>query len=172
MQSTLAARIRPFLLRRTKGEVDLQLPDKTEMIQMVQIEGPQRDLYETVRLASTKRIQDEVAYKGFKQSQIIILDALLKLRQTCCHPNLVKLDAARKVTKSAKLDRLIEMLALLTEEGRKVLLFSQFTSMLELIKIELWRNNLGSSNSLVSPRIEPHQSNNFRKETFPSFRSA
>ena len=71
------------------------------------------------------------------QSSIVILDALLKLRQACCDPRLVKIDAARKVKESAKLDALLSMLDNLLSEGRRVLLFSQFTSMLDLIEIAL-----------------------------------
>jgi len=141
-RAQLARRIKPFIVRRTKKEVAAELPDKTIIIQHVELEGEQRDLYETVRLATTKRVRDEIAKKGFKHSRIMILDALLKLRQTCCHPQLVKLEAAKNVTKSAKLDMLIEMLIQLTEEGRKVLLFSQFTSMLFLIAVALEREGL------------------------------
>jgi len=137
MRSILAQRIRPFILRRTKEEVATDLPAKTVITKTFELEGAQRDLYETVRLASTKKIHDEIAGKGFRKSQIIILDALLKLRQVCCDPRLVKLAAARKVTESAKLELLMSMLSELHAEGRKVLLFSQFTSMLDLIAAEL-----------------------------------
>ncbi len=103
IRTALAARIRPFLLRRTKSQVCLELPDKTEIVRSIKLEGKQRDLYETVRLASSQKVRDEIEKKGFKQSQIMILDALLKLRQTCCDPRLVKLTAASKVGESAKL---------------------------------------------------------------------
>jgi SNF2 family DNA or RNA helicase len=75
-----------------------------------------------------------VASKGFARSQIVILDALLKLRQVCCDPRLVKADSAKAVKEHAKLDLLMEMLPELVEEGRRILLFSQFTSMLALIQ--------------------------------------
>jgi SNF2 family DNA or RNA helicase len=75
-------------------------------------------------------------------SGIIVLDALLKLRQTCCDPRLVKLDSARGVRESAKLELLMEMLPALLSEGRRVLLFSQFTEMLALIARELNRRHL------------------------------
>lgn len=136
-KKVLAGRVKPFILRRTKKEVTQELPDKTEIVQMVELEGSQRDLYETVRLATTKQVRDEIAKKGFKHSQIMILDALLKMRQVCCEPQLVKLTAASKVTTSAKLDMLIEMLEQLTADGRKILIFSQFTSMLGLIENRL-----------------------------------
>jgi SNF2 family DNA or RNA helicase len=136
-KKSLASRIRPFLLRRTKQEVAKELPDKTVIVQQIDLESAQRELYETVRLAATKKVRDEIADKGFKQSQILILDALLKLRQVCCDPRLVKLTAAAKVKQSAKLQELLEMLEQLTQEGRKILVFSQFTSMLNIIAQEL-----------------------------------
>ncbi len=80
-----------------------------------------------------KKVREEIASKGFARSQIVILDALLKLRQVCCDPRLLKTDAAQKVKERAKLDLLMDMLPELVEEGRRVLLFSQFTGMLDLI---------------------------------------
>ncbi len=142
-QRVLARRVRPFLLRRTKEEVAAELPPKTEILETVEPGGSQRDLYETIRLTMDQRVRDEVARKGLARSRITILDALLKLRQVCCDPRLVKLESARKrVAKgadSAKLDRLLEMLPELLADGRRILLFSQFTSMLDLIKPELDR---------------------------------
>ena len=133
----LAQRIRPFILRRRKEDVAKELPAKTIIPRTVELEAGQRDLYETVRSAMDKRVRDEIAAKGFARSQIIILDALLKLRQVCCDPRLVKSDAAKKVKQRAKLDQLMGMLPELVDEGRKVLVFSQFTAMLALIEIEL-----------------------------------
>ncbi len=138
----LARRLRPFVLRRLKGEVAKELPPKTEMVRRVTLADEQRDLYEAVRHVMSDKVREEIAAKGMARSSIVILDALLKLRQTCCDPRLVKLEAARKVKESAKLDELMEMLPTLIEEGRKILLFSQFTSMLDLIKPELKKANI------------------------------
>jgi SNF2 family DNA or RNA helicase len=82
-------------------------------------------------------VREEIALRGFARSQIVILDALLKLRQVCCDPRLVKATAARKVAERAKLDLLMAMLPELVDEGRRILVFSQFTSMLALIEDEL-----------------------------------
>jgi superfamily II DNA or RNA helicase len=133
----LAKRIRPFILRRSKEEVAKELPPKTLILQSVELEGKQRDLYETVRSAMDKKVRDAVAIKGFARSQIVILDALLKLRQVCCDPRLLKMAAAQKLRESAKLGLLKDMLPEMVDEGRRVLLFSQFTSMLDLIQAEL-----------------------------------
>ncbi|WP_306606436.1 DEAD/DEAH box helicase [Azonexus sp.] len=133
----LARRIRPFILRRKKEDVAQELPPKTIIVRSVQLEGAQRDLYETVRAAMDAKVRDEIAQRGFARSQIVILDALLKLRQVCCDPRLVKAMSARKVNERAKLDLLMAMLPELVDEGRRILLFSQFTSMLALIEEEL-----------------------------------
>jgi superfamily II DNA or RNA helicase len=136
-RGVLATRLRPFLLRRTKAQVASELPLKSEIVQRVELGEAQRDLYETVRLAMHEKIRAEIAAKGLGRSHIVILDALLKLRQACCDPRLVKIAAARRVKGSAKLDQLLTMLPELIEEGRRILLFSQFTSMLDLVKPEL-----------------------------------
>ena len=133
----LARRVKPFLLRRTKQEVVKELPPKTEMLRMVEIDGAQRDLYETIRVSMHEKVRKEIAARGFEKSQIIVLDALLKLRQVCCDPRLLKLEAAKQAARSAKLDELMDLLPPMIEEGRRVLLFSQFTSMLALIEERL-----------------------------------
>jgi SNF2 family DNA or RNA helicase len=136
-QKLLSSRIRPFMIRRTKVEVEKDLPPKTVILKPTELEGAQRDLYELIRVSMHQKVRDEIANKGLSRSQITILEALLKLRQACCDPRLVKIDKARSVTVSAKLEMLTEMLSELVSEGRKVLLFSQFTSMLDLIEPEL-----------------------------------
>jgi hypothetical protein len=142
-RAVLAGRLKPFLLRRTKAVVAADLPPKSEIVSPLELSGPQRDLYETVRLAMHEKVRQEIAAKGFARSSIVILDALLKLRQVCCDPRLVKLAAARKVSASAKLAHLMDMLPPLVEDGRRILLFSQFTSMLDLIKPELDNGGIG-----------------------------
>ena len=139
----LAARVRPFILRRRKEDVAKELPAKTIIVRTVELEGSQRDLYETVRSAMDAKVREAIADKGFARSHIVILDALLKLRQVCCDPRLVKLESAKKVWERAKLDQLMDMLPELVSEGRRVLVFSQFTSMLALIEQELVKAELG-----------------------------
>ncbi|MGA8840204.1 MAG: DEAD/DEAH box helicase, partial [Candidatus Aquilonibacter sp.] len=141
-RAALGARIKPFLLRRTKDGVAQELPEKTEIVQRVPLSGRQRDLYETIRLTMHKRVRDEVERRGLARSRIVVLDALLKLRQVCCDPRLLKLDAAAGIDESQKLDALMEMLESLVDDGRRILLFSQFTSMLDLIVPELAKRNM------------------------------
>ncbi len=142
-QKELSARIAPFMLRRTKDAVATELPPKTEMVRSVELSGEQRKLYETIRISMEKRVQTLLQEKGLVRSHIEVLDALLKLRQVCCDPRLVKLPAAAGVTRSAKLGLLTDMLPSLIEDGRRILLFSQFTSMLDLIAKELQRLDIG-----------------------------
>lgn len=133
----LSRRVQPFLLRRTKDSVVRELPPKTEILRTANFDKSQAQLYESIRVSMDKRVREAIAAHGLARSHITILDALLKLRQTCCDPRLLKLDAARKVRHSAKLELLMDMLPELLEEGRRILLFSQFTQMLALIEDEL-----------------------------------
>ncbi|MEB6590373.1 MULTISPECIES: DEAD/DEAH box helicase [Pseudomonas] len=134
----LVTRIRPFLLRRTKEQVATELPAKTEMVHWVELSDAQRDTYEAVRVAMDQKVRDEIARNGAARSQIVILDALLKLRQVCCDLRLVKgVESKGNQADKGKLGALLEMLEELLSEGRRVLLFSQFTSMLALIEQEL-----------------------------------
>lgn len=134
-RQVLNRRLAPFLLRRTKDAVVKELPPKTEIIQYVELDGPQRDLYETIRIAMEEKVRKEVAKLGLSRSHIIILDALLKLRQVCCDPRLLKVDSSmKKAAKSAKMELLTDMLPELIAEGRRILIFSTFTEMLGLIE--------------------------------------
>jgi superfamily II DNA or RNA helicase len=133
----LVQRIRPFILRRTKEMVAAELPPKTEIIQRIEMSGAQRDLYETVRAAVDRTVRSRLEQHGLGGSQIILLDALLKLRQTCCDPRLVRLSGARGINESAKLEALMERLPALIEEGRRVLVFSQFAEMIKLLSAAL-----------------------------------
>ncbi|MCB1984627.1 MAG: DEAD/DEAH box helicase [Burkholderiales bacterium] len=133
----LSRRLEPFMLRRTKRDVANELPEKTEIIRAVPLYEKQSALYESIRVSMEKKVRDAVAEKGFARSHITILDALLKLRQTCCDPRTLNLKEAQKLKQSAKLDLLMEMLPELLEEGRRILVFSQFTRMLGLIEGEL-----------------------------------
>jgi superfamily II DNA or RNA helicase len=132
--SALNRRIRPFLLRRTKAAVLTELPPRTDIVHRVELGREQRDLYESVRVAMDERVRLALADAGIERSRIVVLDALLKLRQACCDPGLLSMPAARKVTESAKLEALNELLEQLVDEGRRVLVFSQFTSMLDRIE--------------------------------------
>jgi SNF2 family DNA or RNA helicase len=167
----LARRVRPFILRRTKLQVAQDLPEKTETLLRVELDGTQRDLYETVRATMDSKLREAIAKQGLARSQIVVLDALLKLRQVCCDPRLLKLRSvaaegdraepgadgddsdvvvaertlqrhATSTAPSAKLELLRDLLPTLVEDGRRILVFSQFTEMLALIEVELTRLDL------------------------------
>ena len=133
----LAQRVRPFILRRRKQDVASELPPRTEVIQRVQLQGQQRELYESVRVAADVQVRRVLQRQSFNGAQISILDALLKLRQVCCDPYLVKGSKPGPSIERAKLERLAELLPTLLEEGRRVLVFSQFTELLDLIAQQL-----------------------------------
>ncbi|MEZ4400800.1 MAG: DEAD/DEAH box helicase [Kofleriaceae bacterium] len=130
----LRQRIRPFLLRRRKPEVELDLPPRTEIVERIELDAAQRDLYESLRLSLDAEVRAALKAAALPQVSMAILDALLKLRQCCCDPRLLKLPQARAVTGSAKLEHLLARLAELVDAGRATLVFSQFTSMLTLIE--------------------------------------
>ena len=138
----LAKRIAPVFLRRTKQAVLSDLPPRIDLIHRIALPPEQADLYESVRAAMDARVHEEIDKRGVERSHIAILDALLKLRQVCCHPGLLKLEAARRVTASAKLEYFLELVPELIEEGRRILVFSQFTGMLTIISQRLEKLNL------------------------------
>ena len=133
----LAQRVRPFILRRRKEDVAAELPPRTEVVKRLQLQGKQRELYESVRVASDEQVRRVLKRKGFTGAQITILDALLKLRQVCCDPYLLKGAAVSKSIERAKLEMLRDMLPALVAEGRRVLVFSQFTELLDIVGQEL-----------------------------------
>ena len=139
----LAARTRPFLLRRTKNEVARDLPDRVEEDLVVEFEGVQSALYKAeIKRARAQLLKIETA-KQLDKMRFNILTSLLRLRQICCHPRLLGLEDTKKTKSadttgdSAKLSALLELLEPLMEEGQKVLVFSQFVEMLEIIESEI-----------------------------------
>jgi len=140
---SLNRRTAPFLLRRSKDRVAAELPPKTELLRTTRFDAKQARLYESIRLTMEKKVQQAIAVKGLARSHIIVLEALLKLRQVCCDPRLLP-DRTRGASgvPSAKFELLFEILPEMLEEGRRVLLFSQFTTMLGLIEREVERRGI------------------------------
>ncbi len=137
----LAHKIGILILRRTKDQVATELPPKTEIPHLIELGTDEKDLYETVRSTMDKHVRQALAIRG-QEAQIVFLDALLKLRQICCHQDLIANKGSDPVSEnisqgprqSAKFNYLKELLETLKKENRKVLLFSQFTSMLDIIE--------------------------------------
>ena len=133
---TLLSRgLRPFILRRTKGQVARELPEKTEQTILCELSPRERTFYDGLRRHYRASVLDQVKRVGLKRSQMHILEALLRLRQAACHPGLV--DATKLSGSSAKLDVLIPRLAEVIAEGHKALVFSQFTSLLAIVREQL-----------------------------------
>lgn len=134
-QNRLAARLKPFLLRRTKLQVAKDLPPRTEEEVFANMEGVQAMLYK----AELKRIQKALlgldSDEAVKKNSFAILQGLMRLRQICCHPGLI--DPKYLKEESAKMIALFYLLDQLREENHKVLVFSQFVSMLDIIKARL-----------------------------------
>lgn len=128
----LAARVRPFLLRRTKAQVAKDLPERVEEDLLCELEGEQRTLYRAEFKHAQQMLLKVKTSKELNEFRFHFLTSLLRLRQICCHPGLVNPDL--KNAESAKLNACMELLEPLMEEGHKVLVFSQFVSMLEILK--------------------------------------
>jgi superfamily II DNA or RNA helicase len=131
----VARAVRPYLLRRTKAEVLSDLPEKTEQTLFVELGEEQRRAYDELRHHFRAELSGRIGRLGIGRSRIAVLEALLRLRQTACHPGLV--DPARIDDPSAKLDTLLEQLDEVIAEGHKVLVFSQFTSFLAILRRKL-----------------------------------
>ena len=128
--------MRPFILRRTKAEVAKDLPPKVESVTCCALEEAQAELYAALARKLRAQVLADVDQKGLAKSQMSILDALLKLRQICCHPRLLKIDIPGFTTNlpSGKFDAFKDMIMEIVEGGHKVLVFSQFVQMLQIIK--------------------------------------
>jgi len=132
----LKTRVKPFILRRTKAEVAKDLPPKIETTHYCDLVDEQRDLYSALAKRLRDQVMKDVEEKGLAKSQMSILDALLKLRQICCHPRLLKLDMPGLNTNlpSGKFDAFKDLVTDIVEGGHKVLVFSQFVQMLHIIR--------------------------------------
>jgi SNF2 family DNA or RNA helicase len=131
----LSHALRPFILRRTKQQVARELPAKTEQTIFCELEPAQRKQYDELRRHYRESLLQRVQANGLARSKMHVLEALLRLRQAACHPGL--LDTKRSEEPSAKLDVLLDQLDELREEGHKALVFSQFTSLLAIVRSRL-----------------------------------
>ncbi|WP_105169504.1 DEAD/DEAH box helicase [Pseudoalteromonas sp. T1lg23B] len=122
--------IAPFILRRTKAQVVQELPAKTELVKELEFSPKQAQLYASVQQQVESNLLNLFKEQGVQRSKLMFLDALLKLRQICCHSQLVD---KHSDASSAKLDWLTQHLPVMLEQGRRVIIFSQFTTVLDLI---------------------------------------
>ncbi|MBL9169002.1 MAG: DEAD/DEAH box helicase [Verrucomicrobiales bacterium] len=128
----LASRVRPFLLRRTKNQVAKDLPDRVEEDLLCELEGDQKNLYRAELKRAQQLLLKVQTRQELNENRFSVLTSLLRLRQICCHPALV--DGAMRKAESAKVNALTDLLEPLMEEGHKVLVFSQFVTMLDLLR--------------------------------------
>ncbi len=131
----LARALRPFILRRTKEQVVRELPARTEQTIYCELEPQQRKLYNELRTHYRDSLRSRIATDGMAKSKIMVLEALLRLRQAACHPGLI--DKKRLAEPSAKLEALLEQLQEVLQSGHKALVFSQFTSLLSIVRTRL-----------------------------------
>jgi hypothetical protein len=131
----VARAVRPYLLRRTKNQVLTDLPEKTEQTLVVELGTKQRKAYDELREHYRQELTGRISRMGIGRSRIAVLEALLRLRQAACHPGLI--DASEKDEPGAKLEALLGQLDEVTDEGHKVLVFSQFTSFLAILRQHL-----------------------------------
>jgi hypothetical protein len=136
----LAQALRPFILRRTKAQVARELPAKNEQTVYCEMEPPQRKLYNELRQHYRNALLGRIDAAGMAKSKIQVLEALLRLRQAACHPGLI--DPKRSGEPSAKLDVLLDQLREVLDEGHKALVFSQFTSLLKIVRERLDREGV------------------------------
>ncbi len=136
-QLKLRRKLRPFMLRRLKQDVAKDLPLKIEKLASCVMTRDQQLVYKNLLQASQRKISDLVARNGFQRSRMEILTTLLRLRQTCCHLELLKLKDLDSRYPSGKLDLFFELLDEAIDGGHRVLVFSQFTSMLAILRREL-----------------------------------
>jgi superfamily II DNA or RNA helicase len=136
-QTRLGRRLRPFLLRRLKKEVAADLPAKLEQVSFCELTAEQRAVYQQVIEATRKGVLEEAGAAGAAKSRMLVLSALLRLRQVCCDLRLLKLEGLNPSTPSGKLDLFGELLEEVMDGGHRALVFSQFVSMLTLLKERL-----------------------------------
>ena len=142
VQAKLRRKLHPFLLPRLKKDVAKDLPQKIERIAPCNLTQDQHRVYTQLLEESKRRINDMVQKDGFNKSRMEILKTLLRLRQTCCHIDLLKLDNIKSQHPSAKMELFFELLNEALDGKHRVLVFSQFTSMLAILKEEMTERNL------------------------------
>ena len=142
VEKRLKLQIYPFILRRMKRDVAKDLPDKVENIAYCELTDEQRDFYLQVLDSTKEELFKSIEQNGLEKSRLSIFSALLRLRQICCHPRLYDKDNVKNIMKSGKFEKLKVMLEEIIDEGHRILLFSQFVDMLDLIKAWLEREGI------------------------------
>lgn len=170
VEHRLKKQIYPFILRRMKRDIAKDLPDKIENVAYCKMTPEQKDFYLDVLDSTRQEIFDMISADGFEKSKMSVFSALLRLRQVCCHPRLYDKEGKMGIIDSGKFEHLKEMLEEIISEGHKILLFSQFVQMLDIIKD--WFDKTGIKYEYLTGSTKDRQTvvNNFNNNpTIPVF---
>jgi len=155
VQKRLKSQIYPFILRRMKRDVAKDLPDKIENIAYCELTPDQKDLYLQVLDSTKEELFKSIETVGLEKSRMSIFSALLRLRQICCHPRLYDKEGKLGINESGKFEHLQEMLEQIIAEKHRILLFSQFVGMLDIIKV--WLEEKGIKHEYLSGKTKDRQ---------------
>lgn len=155
VEKRLKSQIFPFILRRVKRDVAKDLPDKIEAVAYCELTPEQKDLYLQVLDSTKEELFKSIETVGLEKSRMSIFSALLRLRQICCHPRLYDKEGKLNINESGKFEHLQSMLEEIISEGHRILLFSQFVGMLDIIK--LWLEEKGIKHEYLSGATKNRQ---------------
>ena len=155
VEKRLKLQIYPFILRRMKRDVAKDLPDKVENIAYCELTDEQKDFYLTVLDSTKEELFKSIEQNGLEKSRMSIFSALLRLRQICCHPRLYDKNNVKNIIKSGKFEKLKVMLEEIVDEGHRILLFSQFVDMLDIIKA--WLDKTGIKYEYLTGKTKDRQ---------------
>ena len=166
VERRLKLQIYPFILRRMKRDVAKDLPDKVENIAYCELTDEQKDFYLQVLDSTKEELFKSIEQNGLEKSRLSIFSALLRLRQICCHPRLYDKDNVKNIISSGKFEKLKSMLEEIVSEGHRVLLFSQFVDMLDIVKA--WLEREGISYEYLTGKTKDRQTAVERFNSTPS----
>lgn len=166
VEKRLKLQIYPFILRRMKRDVAKDLPDKVENIAYCELTDDQRDFYLQVLDSTKEELFKSIEQNGLEKSRLSIFSALLRMRQICCHPRLYDKNNVKNVISSGKFEKLKVMLEEIISEKHRILLFSQFVDMLDIIKA--WLDKSGIKYEYLTGKTKDRQGAVERFNTDPT----
>ncbi|MBE7712261.1 MAG: DEAD/DEAH box helicase [Cyanobacteria bacterium SIG26] len=166
VEKRLKLQIYPFILRRMKRDVAKDLPDKVENIAYCELTDEQRDFYLQVLDSTKEELFKSIEQNGLEKSRLSIFSALLRMRQICCHPKLYDKDNVKNIISSGKFEKLKVMLEEIVSEGHRILLFSQFVDMLDIVKA--WLDKTGIKYEYLTGKTKDRQGAVERFNTDPT----
>ena len=168
VEKRLKLQIYPFILRRMKRDVAKDLPDKVENIAYCELTDEQKDFYLTVLDSTKEELFKSIEQNGLEKSRLSIFSALLRMRQICCHPKLYDKNNVKNIISSGKFEKLKVMLEEIVDEGHRILLFSQFVDMLDIIKA--WLDKTGIKYEYLTGKTKDRQGAVERFNTDPTIK--